>query len=41
VNELIAMKPRIDADKGLLQVGLQGVESQNFEMLLAGMNRSV
>ncbi|KFY14404.1 hypothetical protein V492_02651 [Pseudogymnoascus sp. VKM F-4246] len=41
VDELIAMKPKIDADKGLLRVGLQGVESQDFEMLFAGLNRSV
>jgi hypothetical protein len=41
VYELIAMKPKIEADKGFLKVGLQGVPSQDFDMLFAGMNRSV
>lgn len=40
MDELIAMKPRIEADKGFLKVGLQGVASEDFNMLLAGLNRS-
>ncbi|RDW80982.1 hypothetical protein BP5796_05680 [Coleophoma crateriformis] len=41
VDELIAMKPKFEADQGFLKVGLQGVASQDFNMLFAGMNRSV
>ncbi|KAL2072307.1 hypothetical protein VTL71DRAFT_11650 [Oculimacula yallundae] len=41
VGELIATKSKLEADKGLLRVGLQGVESQDFELLFAGMNRSI
>jgi hypothetical protein len=41
VDELIAMKPKIEADKEFLKVGLQGVASQDFSMLFAGMNRFV
>jgi hypothetical protein len=41
VDELIAMKPKIEADQGFLKLGLEGVVSQNFEMLFAGMARSM
>jgi hypothetical protein len=41
VDELIAMKPKIEGDKGFLKLGLQGVKSQDFQMLFAGMTRSM
>lgn len=41
VDELMAMKPKFEADKGFLKVGLQGVVSQDFGHLIAGMNRAV
>ena len=41
VDELIAMKPKLEADQGFLRVGLQGVASQDFPMQLEGMKRSV
>ncbi|KAK7227932.1 hypothetical protein V2G26_000102 [Clonostachys chloroleuca] len=41
VEELMAMKVKFEADQGFLRPGLQGVKSQDFPMLLAGMARSV
>ena len=41
VDELIAMKAKLEADPGFLKVGLQGVASQDFPMQLEGMKRSV
>ncbi|KAJ6546875.1 hypothetical protein B0H19DRAFT_1211642 [Mycena capillaripes] len=41
VDELIAMKPKFESDKGFLKVGLQGVTSQDFGLLVAGMQRSI
>jgi len=41
VEELAALKPKIEEDKGFLKVGLQGVKSQDFPLLLAGMHRAV
>lgn len=39
VDELMAMKSKIEMDKGFLRMGLQA--SQDFPMLLAGMGRAV
>ena len=41
VDELYAMRSKIEADKGFLKIGLQGVASQDFGMLFAGLNRAV
>lgn len=41
VDELIGMKPKIEADKGFLKAGLQGVVSQDFGMQFAAMQRAV
>jgi hypothetical protein len=41
VDELEAMKPKLEADKGFLKIGLQGVVSQDFGLLVSGMNRAV
>ncbi|KAH7115061.1 hypothetical protein B0J11DRAFT_539754 [Dendryphion nanum] len=41
VEELAALKPKIEEDKGFLKVGLQGVKSQDFPLLIAGMQRAV
>jgi hypothetical protein len=34
VDELIAMKAKMEADKGFLRIGLQGVASQDFGKLV-------
>jgi hypothetical protein len=41
VDELMAMKDKIEADKGLLRVGVQGLASQNFPLLFEYMGKSV
>lgn len=41
VEELAALNPKLEEDKGFLKVGLQGVKSQDFPLLLAGMGRAI